>query len=90
MGRVRSLEEVQEIKRREKIKLSLVLQQRELNRLIYYGGCPTARGKVYITSIFEKNGHLAIREPQLCLICMIREHLNQKDYRNRRADARSS
>jgi len=85
MGRVRTREEVEEIKIREKIKLSLVRQQINLNRELAHGGCPTARGKVYITSIFQKNGQLSIRRPQLCLRCMIRAHLNQKDIRNRRA-----
>jgi len=84
MGRVRTREEVEEIKIREKIRLSLVRQQINLNREIGYGGCPTGRGKVYITSIFQKNGQLSIRRPQLALRCMIRAHLNQKDIRNRR------
>ena len=84
MARVRTREEVEEIKIREKIKLSLVRQQINLNREISYGGCPTGRGKVYITSIFQKNGQLSIRRPQLALRCMIRAHLNQKDIRNRK------
>ena len=84
MARVRTLEEVKEIKRREKIKLSLTLEQRNLNREIRAGGCPTARGKVYITSIFQKDGQLAIGPPALALVCMIRGYLNQKDIRNRK------
>lgn len=82
--RVRTREEVAEIKIREQIKLSLVLQQRGLNREIANGGCPTARGKVYITSIFQKDGQLNITRPQLCVECVIRAYLNQKDIRNRR------
>ena len=60
--RVRTTEEVEEIKIREKIKFSLVRQQINLNREIGRGGCPTARGKVYITSIFEKDGWLWAEE----------------------------
>ena len=82
--RVRTTEEVEEIKVREKIKFSLVRQQINLNRELSYGGCPTARGKVYITGIFQKNGQLSLRRPQLALRCMIRAHLNEKDMRNRR------
>ena len=81
-GRVRTTEEVEEIKIREKIKLSLVRQQINLNREIGNGGCPTARGKVYITSIFQKNGQLSITRPHLCMECIIRAHLNQKDVRS--------
>ncbi|HUV39749.1 MAG TPA: hypothetical protein VMY39_09060 [Planctomycetota bacterium] len=84
-ARVRSREEVEEIKIREKIKLSLVSQQRDLNALIARAGCPTARSKVYITSIFQKNGQLSITRPQLCLRCAIRAHLNMMDIKNRRA-----
>jgi len=84
MARVRTLEEVEEIIIREKIKLSLVRQQINLNREIANGGCPTARGKVYITGIFQKNGKLSLRRPQLAVRCMIQAHLNQKDIRNRR------
>jgi len=84
MGRVRTKEEVEEIKIREKIKFSLVRQQINLNRELSYGGCPTARGKVYITGIFQKNGKLSLRRPQLALRCMIRAHLNEKDIRSRR------
>jgi hypothetical protein len=84
MGRVRSREEVEEIKIREKIKFSLVRQQINLNRELGRGGCPTARGKVYITSIFEKDGQLSVTRPQLCLECLIRQHLKQKDHRARR------
>ena len=82
--RVRTLEEVKEIRVREKIKLSLVRQQINLNREIAHGGCPTARDKVYITNIFQKDGQLAVDRPQLCVVCSIRQHLNQKDVRNRR------
>lgn len=85
MARVRTAEEVEEIKLRERIKLSLVRQQIELNRDIGHGGCPTARGKVYITSIFQKNGQLSVTRPHLALECQIRAHLNQKDIRARRA-----
>jgi len=46
---------------------------------------PTARGKVYITSIFQKNGMLSITRPHLSLECQIRAHLNMKDMRSRRA-----
>ena len=84
MARVRTVEEVEEIKLREKIKLSLVRQQIDLNREIGQGGCPTARGKVYITSIFQKNGQLSVTRPHLSLECQIRAHLNQKDLRNRK------
>jgi len=84
MARVRTREEVEEIKLRKKIKFSLVRQQINLNREIGHGGCPTARGKVYITNIFQKDGQLAVSRPQLCLVCSIRAHLNQKDMRNRR------
>jgi len=83
--RVRTVEEVEEIKRRKRIKLSLVGQQGALNREIAHGGCPTARGKIYITSIFQKNGKLAVGPPRLALRCMIRGHLNMKDMKNRRA-----
>jgi hypothetical protein len=85
MARVRTVEEVEEIKIREKIKLSLVRQQIDLNRTIGVGGCPTARGKVYITSIFQKDGQLSITRPHLALECLIRGHLNQKDIKRRRA-----
>ena len=85
MARVRTAEEVEEIKLREKIKLSLVRQQIDLNREMGHGGCPTARGKAYITSIFQKNGMLSITRPHLSLECQIRAHLNQKDMRNRKA-----
>lgn len=81
MGRVRTLEEVEEIKVREKIKFSLVRQQIDLNREVSQHGCPTARGKIYITSIFQKDGKLALDRPQLALECVIRAHLNQKDVR---------
>ena len=84
MARVRTEEEIEEIKIREKIKLSLVRQQINLNRELGRGGCATARGRVYITSIFQKNGQLSLRRPQLALRCMIRAHLNQKDVRNGR------
>ncbi len=84
MARVRTKEEVEEIKLREKIKLSLVRQQLDLNRIIGQGGCPTARGKVYITSIFQKDGQLSVSRPHLALECQIRQHLNQKDVRMRR------
>ena len=84
MARVRTVEEVEEIKLREKIKLSLVRQQIDLNREIGHGGCPTARGKVHITSIFQKNGQLSVSRPHLSLECSIRAHLNQKDTRNRK------
>jgi len=84
MGRVRTWEEVEEIKIREKIKLSLVRKQIILNRDLGRGGCATARGRVYITSIFQKNGQLSLRRPQLALRCMIRAHLNQADIRNGR------
>ncbi len=84
MARVRTIEEVEEIKLREKIKLSLVRQQLDLNRLIGHGGCPTARGKVYITSIFQKDGMLSITRPHLALECAIRAHLNLKDMRQRK------
>lgn len=84
MGRVRTREEVEEIKIREKIKLSLVRKQIILNRELGRGGCATARGRVYITSIFQKNGQLSLRRPQLALRCMIRAHLNQADIRNGR------
>jgi hypothetical protein len=80
-GRVRTVEEVEEIKLREKIKLSLVRQQIDLNRVIGRIGCPTARGKVHITSIFQKNGQLSVTRPHLALECVIRAHLNQKDMR---------
>lgn len=85
MARVRTVEEVEEIKLREKIKLSLVRQALDLNREIGHGGCPTARGKVYITSIFQKNGMLSITRPHLSLECQIRAHLNMKDMRSRKA-----
>jgi hypothetical protein len=81
MGRVRTREEVEEIKIREKIKLSLVRQQIDLNREIGRGGCPTGRGKVHITSIFQKDGQLSVTRPHLALECVIRAHLNQKDIR---------
>ena len=84
MARVRTAEEVEEIKLRERMKLSLVRQQLELNRLIGVCGCPTARGKVYITSIFQKNGMLSVSRPHLALECQIRQHLNQKDERRNR------
>lgn len=84
MARVRTAEEVEEIKVREKIKLSLVRQQLDLNRIIGTHGCPTARGKVYITSIFQKDGQLSVSRPHLALECQIRQHLNQKDVRLRR------
>ena len=83
-SRVRTVEEVEEIKLREKIKLSLVRQQIDLNREIGRGGCPTGRGKVHITSIFQKNGQLSLTRPHLALECVIRGHLNQKDVRQGR------
>ena len=80
-ARVRTREEVEEIKIRKKIKFSLVRQQIDLNRELGKGGCPAGRGKVYITSIFEKNGMLSVTRPHLCLECRIRAHLNHKDIR---------
>jgi len=59
-----------------------VRQQIDLNREIGRHGCPTARGKVYITNIFQKDGKLSVSRPQLCMECIIRAHLNQKDMRN--------
>jgi hypothetical protein len=83
-GRVRTHEEVEEIRLREKLKLSLVRRQIDLNAELGRNGCPTARGRVYITSIFQKNGQLSVTRPQLCVECVIRAHLNQKDIRRRK------